>query len=48
MQKPLGLAKRQVEEQPERQRGIDGEVGVLPLPAPCATARGLPGGDRLR
>ena len=32
MQKTLGLAKRQVEEKPERQRGIDGEVGVLPRP----------------
>ena len=48
VQKPLGLAEWQVEEETERQRGFDGDVGVLPLPSPSADARRLPGGDRLR
>ena len=47
-EKPFGLAEWQVEEKTERQRGFDGEVGVLPLPAPRADARGFPGRDGLR
>ena len=48
MQEPLGLTEWQVEEETQRQCGLDGDVGVLPLPSPSADARGLPGGDRLR
>ena len=38
----------QVDDEPERPRGFDGEIGILPLPATRATAHGLPGGDRIR
>ena len=37
-----------MENEPERQRGFDGEIGILPLPATHANAHGLPGGDRIR
>ena len=37
-----------MEDEPERQCGCDGEVGVLPLPAPRADVRWRPGGDRRR
>ena len=47
-QKALRLAEGQVKEQAERQRGFDGDVRVLQLPAPLADTRGLPPGDRLR
>ena len=42
------MAEWQVEDEAESQRGLDGEVGVLPLPAPPSDARGLPRGDGLR
>ena len=47
-QKALRLAEGQVKEQAERQRGFDGDVRVLQLPAPLADTRGFPPGDRLR
>ena len=37
-----------MEDEPERQRGFDGEIGILPLPATFADAHGLPSGDRIR
>ena len=37
-----------MEDEPERQRGFDGEIGILQLPATCADAHGLPSGDRVR
>ena len=37
-----------MEDEPERQRGFDGEIGLLPLPATFADAHGLPSGDRIR
>ena len=36
------------EDEPERQRGFDGEIGILQLPATFADAHGLPSGDRIR
>ena len=47
-QEAFSLPQGQVEDEPERQRGFDGEIGILPLPATRADAHGLPGGDRLR
>ena len=47
-QEAFRLPQGQVEEEPERQRGFDGEIGTLPLPATCADAHGLPSGDRIR
>ena len=46
-QDAFSLPQGQVEEEPERQRGFDGEIGTLPLPATCADAHGLPSGDRI-
>ena len=37
-----------MEDELERQRGFDGEIGILPLLATRANAHGLPGGDRIR
>ena len=37
-----------MEEKPERQRGLNGEVGVRPLPTTRANPRRLPTGDGLR
>ena len=39
---------QQRQDEPERQRGFDGEIGILPLPATFADAHGLPSGDRIR
>ena len=47
-QKTLRLAEWKVEEEPKRQRGVDGRVGVLQLPATLADAHGRPRGDRIR
>ncbi len=42
------LPQGQGEDEPERQRGFDGEIGIRPLPATVAAAHGLPRGDRIR
>ncbi len=47
-QKALGLTEWQVEEESERQRGFDGEIGILQLSSTLADAHGLPCGDRVR
>ena len=47
-QKALRLTKGQVKDQAERQRGFDGNLGVLQLPGALADAHGLPRGDRFR
>ena len=47
-QDAFSLPQGQVEDEPERQRGFNGEIGILPLPATRANAHGLPGGDRIR
>ena len=47
-QKALRLAEGQLKTQAARQRGFDGDVRVLQLPAPLADTRDLPPGDRLR
>ena len=47
-QEALGLAKRQIEEDPESQSGLDGEVGVPQLSPSLSDIHGLPCGDRLR
>ena len=46
-QDALGLTQRSVEDEPERQGGFDGEIGILELPAPPADARRCPRGDRV-
>jgi len=47
-QKPLRLAEGKVKDEAEGQRGFDGRVGVLQLPATLADAHGGPRGDRAR
>ena len=47
-QKALRLTKGQVTDQAERQRGFDGNLGVLQLPSALADAHGLSRGDRFR
>ena len=47
-QEAFSLPQGQVEDEPERQRGFDGEIGIRPLPATFADAHGLPSGDRIR
>ena len=47
-QEAFSLPQGQVEDEPERQRGFDGEIGILPLPATFADPHGLPSGDRIR
>ena len=47
-QEAFSLPQGQVEDEPERQRGFDGEIGILPLPATVADPHGLPSGDRIR
>ena len=42
------LAEGQVKEQAERQRGFDGNLGVLQLSSTLADAHSLPRGDRFR
>ena len=37
-----------MEDEPERQRGFDGTLGVLQLPSALADAHGLPRGDHFR
>ena len=44
----FSLPQGQVDDEPERQRGFDGEIGILPLPATFADPHGLPSGDRIR
>jgi hypothetical protein len=39
---PLGLTESQVEEGTQRQRGLAGDVGVLPLPSRVPTPAGSP------
>ena len=46
-QEALGLTHRSVEEETERQGGVDGEIGILELPAPPADASRCPRGDRV-
>ena len=41
----LGLPKSQVEQRPERQRGLNRDIGVLPLPPGSPGRRGVPGAD---
>ena len=48
VQEALGLAQRQVEDETERERGFDREVGVLELPSTRADAARRPGVDGLR
>ncbi len=47
-QEAFSLPQGQGEDEPERQRGFDGEIGIRPLPATVADAHGLPSGDRIR
>ena len=47
-QEAFSLPQGQVEDEPERQRGFDGEIGILPLPATVTDPHGLPSGDRIR
>ena len=47
-QEAFSLPQGQVDDEPERQRGFDGEIGILPLPATFADPHGLPSGDRIR
>ena len=47
-QEAFSLPQGQVEDEPERQRGFDGEIGILQLPATLADPHGLPSGDRIR
>ena len=47
VQETLGLAKRQVEDDPQRQRGQDREVRVPPLASAETVLRRCPRGDRL-
>ena len=47
-QEAFSLPQGQVDDEPERQRGFDGEIGILQLPATFADAHGLPSGDRIR
>ena len=48
VQEALGLAQRQVEDETERERGFDREVGVLELPSTRADAARRPGVEGLR
>ena len=48
VQKPFGLAQREMVEESQGQGGLDGEIRVPPLPAPPAAPAGRPGSDRLR
>ena len=48
VQKPFGLAQREMVEESQGQGGLDGEIRVPPLPAPPAAPVGRPGSDRLR
>ena len=45
-QEAFSLPQGPVEDEPERQRGLGGEIGILQLPATRADDHGLPGGDR--
>ena len=47
-QEAFSLPQGQVEDEPERQRGFDGEIGIRPLPTTFADPHGLPSGDRIR
>lgn len=47
VEKPFGLAQRQMQEQSERQRGLDGNIGVDRLGTPLAGLRSGPGVDGL-
>jgi hypothetical protein len=44
-QKPFGLAQRQVKEQPERERRLNGDIGINWLGASLAGHRRRPGVD---
>ena len=48
VQEPLGLAEREMVDEPQGQGGRNGEIRVPPLPAPHAAPAGCPGGDRRR
>ena len=48
VQEPFGLAQREMEEEPQGQGGLDGEIRVAPLPTPPAAPAGRPGSDRFR
>jgi hypothetical protein len=45
VQKPFGLAERQVKEQPECERGLDGEIGIDRLGTLLAGLERCPGVD---
>ena len=47
-QEAFSLPQGHVEDEPERQRGFNGEIGILQLPATFADAHGPPSGDRIR
>ena len=47
VQEPLGLAKRQVKDDPQGQGGQDRQVRVAPLAAATTVLRWCPCGDRL-
>jgi hypothetical protein len=46
-QEAFGLAQRQVEEQTQGDRGLDGDIGVNGLRATLTGHRGSPGSHRL-
>ena len=48
VQKPFGLAQREMVEESQGQGGLDGEIRVPPLPTPPAAPAGRPGSDRFR
>ena len=48
IQEPFGLAQREMVDKPQGQGGLDGEIGVPPLPTPPAAPAGRPGSDRFR
>ena len=48
VQKPFGLAQREMGEEPQGHGGFDGKIRVPPLPTPPAAPAGRPGSDRFR
>ncbi len=48
VQEPFGLTQREMGNEPQGQRGLDGEIRAPPLPTPPAAPPGRPGSDRFR
>ncbi len=48
VQEPCGLAQREMGDEPQGQRGLDGEIRVPHLPTPPAAPPGRPGSDCFR